>query len=275
MMCAWKELLEILPLHIREQVDRLGSQHMEELRLRINSPPELVLNGKKQWLPDIISVKDLNYVINVASKYSPWNAETVAQGYITANGGHRIGICGDAICKNGYFEGIRVPASLCIRVARDYPGISEDVQIGKESILILGAPGWGKTTLLRDVARRISQKEQICVLDERRELFPVGLERGMSMDVMQGCPKAAGIEIALRTMGPEWIAVDEITAEQDALHLLHASNCGVKLLASAHASSLEDYKTRTIYQPLVQQGVFNAVLILRKDRTYRMERVEL
>lgn len=275
MMCAWNELLEILPLRIREQVDKLGREHLEELRLRINSPPELILKDKKIRLADITTIMDLNHVINVASKYSPWNAETIAQGYITANGGHRIGICGEAICKNGIFAGVRTPTSLCIRVARDFPGISQNVDIRKESILILGAPGWGKTTLLRDIARRISQKEQICVLDERMELFPAGMERGVSMDVMQGCPKTVGIEMAIRTMGPEWIAVDEITAEQDAMHLLHASNCGVKLLASAHASSLEEYKNRTVYQPLIQHSVFKVLVVLRKDRTYCMERVTL
>lgn len=273
MRCAWKELLEILPLRLRSEVNRLGQLHMEELRLRINSPPELIVHGKSLHITGKILPEDLSFVINTASKYSPWNASTIAQGYITAHGGHRIGICGDGVCKNGVLEGIRSPTSLCIRVARDFPGIADKVDIPLESLLILGAPGWGKTTLLRDIARKISQKAQITVLDERKELFPDGLVRGSSMDVMQGCPKVTGVETVLRTMGPAWIAVDEITAEQDTLALLNAANCGVHLLASAHASSIEDFKKRPIYQPLIEHGVFETVLVLRKDRSYKLERI--
>ena len=117
-------------------------------------------------------------------------------------------------------------------------------------------------------------------MDERGEIFPYCngkpcFQFGDHTDVLTACGKEAGIGIVLRSMGPEWIAVDEITAEQDAMHLLHASNCGVKLLASAHASSLEEYKNRTVYQPLIQHSVFKVVVVLRKDRTYCMERVTL
>lgn len=275
MMCAWKELLGILPHSIRREIDELGKNTMQELRLRINSPPELVLSGEKYWLSGNISRDDLNFVVNTASKYSPWRASTSAQGYITAPGGHRIGLCGEAVCRNGCFEGVREIHSLCIRIARDITGIGQMAAKLEGSILIIGSPGWGKTTLLRDMIRNISEKEHIAVVDERNELFPDGFNRGRAMDVMMGCPKAMGVEILLRTMGPERIAVDEITADADCQALQQAANCGVKLLASAHASGLEDFRKRKIYRILIDNGIFENLVILRKDKSYYVERMAL
>ncbi len=273
MMCAWKELLAILPPWMRSGTEKLGAQSLQELRLRINAPPELVCADGVRELEGTIRKEDLNYCINAASRYSPWNAATAAKGYLTAPGGHRIGLCGECVLVDGQCVGIREPSSVCIRVARDFPGISSSVLDQSSSVLILGAPGWGKTTLLRDLSRRYAQEETVCVIDERGELFPPGLPRGRRMDVMTGCTKPSGIEMLLRTMGPEWIAVDEITAEADCEAILQASNCGVRLLATAHASGLQDYFTRGIYKNMARQTVFPVVLVLRADKRFTIERV--
>ena len=110
-------------------------------------------------------------------------------------------------------------------------------------------------------------------MDERGELFPDGISRGTRMDVLSGCPKTAGLEILLRTMGPEYIAVDEITARDDCDALIHCSNCGVHLLATAHAASMADYRNRQIYTPLIQQNIFRNILLLHPDKTYTLERI--
>ena len=125
MMCAWKQLLSVLPPRLRPEVDRLGKNALQELRLRLGMPPELVLSGESRWLGCCVSREDLNYCINAASRYSPWAAATTAQGYLTAPGGHRIGLCGEVVCKDGIVTGIREISSLCIRVARDFPGIAK------------------------------------------------------------------------------------------------------------------------------------------------------
>lgn len=275
MMCAWKELLSILPLSLRAETDLLGKEKLQELRLRINAPPELVLLGKSHWLKGKISRDDLNFIVNTASRYSPWAASTVAQGYITAPGGHRIGLCGEVVCRNGTVEGIREVHSLCIRIARDFPGIGKDAADLKGSILILGAPGWGKTTLLRDLIRQLSEKECISVVDERGELFPEGFPPGKRSDILTGCPKSQGIEMLLRTMGPSCIAVDEITAEKDSAALLRAANCGVRLLATAHAASVQDFRRRSVYRTLIENGIFKNLLVLREDKSYSVERMAL
>ena len=273
MRCAWKELLDILPKWLVPEVDALGRHTMQELRLRLDAPPELVSGNSIHRLRQKVSQGDLAYCVNAASRYSPWAASTIAHGFLTASGGHRIGLCGEAVRKGNEITGMREITSLCIRVARDFPGIGSSAAGLRGSILILGAPGWGKTTLLRDIARQISGKSTVAVVDERGEIFPSGFSRGPRMDVLTGAPKAGGVEMVLRTMGPEWIVVDEITAEEDCRALLQAQGCGVRLLATAHAGSPEEFRARPVYKALLDNHLFEYLLILHSDKSYRTERI--
>lgn len=274
MKCAWKELLSILPPWLAAEVERRDM--LQELRLRLDSPPELVFPEESQWLRRAVSRADLLFCVNTASRYSPWTAQTMANGYLTAPGGHRIGLCGEAVVNRGVMTGFREITSLCIRVARDFPGIGENAAGLSGSILLIGPPGSGKTTLLRDIVRTISQRETVAVVDEREELFPVEFRQSAKrMDVLTGCAKVEGIEIALRCMGPSSLAVDEITAEADCEALLRAGWCGVRLLATAHAASLQDLYRRAVYRPLVKAQLFSHVLVLHRDKSWREERMEL
>lgn len=273
MRCAWRELLDILPKWLVPEVDALGRDTMQELRLRLDAPPELVSGNSIHRLRQKVSQGDLAYCVNAASRYSPWAASTIAQGFLTASGGHRIGLCGEVVRKGNEITGMREITSLCIRVARDFPGIGSSAAGIRGSMLILGAPGWGKTTLLRDIARQISGKSTVAVVDERGEIFPSGFSRGPRMDVLTGAPKAGGVEMVLRTMGPEWIAVDEITAEEDCRALLQAQGCGVRLLATAHAGSPEEFRARPVYKALLDNHLFEYLLILHSDKSYRTERI--
>ncbi len=280
MKCAWQELINLLPVWMRKDVDRLGADTLQELRLRIRYKPELVRSDGSVFLDQTVTVDDLLFCVNTASRYSPWSAGTVSQGYITAPGGHRIGICGNATINNGQMSGIAAPSSLCIRVARDFYGISGVIADQTGSILILGRPGSGKTTLLRDLIRKRSdnQSGSIGVVDEKGELFPhirneSCFPTGSRTDVLSGCSKPHGIEAILRNMGPSAIAVDEITAQEDCKALLHAGWCGVDILATAHAANKKDLYRRPVYKSIVDSRLFDTLVILRTDKTWYMERI--
>lgn len=275
MNCAWKELLRILPPWLEAKVDGPYRETLQELRLRLEKPPELVTSRGRTWLERKVSREDLNFVVNTASRYSPWAAQTLAQGYLTAPGGHRVGVCGEAVVRDGQVTGMRESRMLCIRIARDFPGIGERTDNLTGSILVLGPPGSGKTTLLRDLVRRASYRETVAVVDERGELFPWDFDTGGSLDVLYNCPKAQGIDMVLRAMGPSCIAVDEITAEADCDALLRAGWCGVRLLATAHAASVRDLHSRPVYQALNAAHLFDHVLVLSRDKSWHEERMDL
>ena len=279
MNCAWKELLDVLPEKLRRDTDRLGKEKLQEVRLRLGEKTELVLGETCMFLQHTVTREDLMYCVNTASRYSPWCASTISQGFLTAPGGHRIGLCGEVVIKNGKTDGIRSVTSLCIRIARDIPGIAACAADSQASVLIIGPPGSGKTTLLRDLIRQRSESGRGCVtvVDERGELFPAGhvFNQGKRTDVLTGCDKGTGIDMVLRTMSPSCIAVDEITSERDCQAMIRAGWCGVSMLATAHASSKKDLYSRPVYQPLVRSGIFETLLVMQRDKSWRKERMEL
>ena len=273
MRCDWQAFLGILPAEIRRQLDKTAELSLQELRLRLGQPPLLILGERTARLSGLVTQQDIQFVINTASRYSPWTAESAANGFLTAPGGHRIGICGQVVIRGGEPVGIKDATALCIRVARDFPGIGKGLLPLSCNLLILGPPGSGKTTLLRDLVRQLAEKECVSVVDERCELFPAGVDRGAGIDVLSGCSKPQGLSMLLRSMGPQWIAVDEITAKSDCDALSEAQWCGVRLLATAHAHSMADLLSSPVYQPIVAGGLFRDAVILSRDKRFRRERI--
>ncbi len=273
---AQSSLSAILPSRWRSCLNENSSSKLQEIHLRLGMPPVAQYSDGTKQLSGTVTQEDLTFCINLASRYSPWNAATMSSGFLTAPGGHRLGICGEATAS-----GFRTVTSICIRISRDLNGIADKIPLGGD-LLILGPPGSGKTTLLRDLVRRISRAQlgTIAVVDERCELFPLSGETyaydpGPNTDVLLGRRKEEGIDMVLRSMGPNWIAMDEITAESDCIALSQAAWCGVKLLATAHAGSVKDFLSRSVYTPLVQTHIFKTAIVLHSDKSYHAERISL
>lgn len=190
--------------------------------------------------------------------------------------------------REGHSVAFRELSSLNIRVARAFPGIADGLGDklleGKNfpSTLILSPPGAGKTTLLRELLRLLSDRFSLrCGLaDERGEVAALWrgvpqLEVGRYTDVLDGCPKAEGMMLLLRSMNPQILAADEITAPEDVRAVTMAANCGVAVLATAHGGDVEELKRRPLYRELLAQRVFRRVLLIHRDeagnRNYEME----
>ena len=266
-----RQALRICPPGLRQAIDRLpDAGAMEELRLRCGQPPACRIAGKERALPLApVTPELLRGILEQATQRSAYAMQEMTRcGFVTLPGGHRLGICGTAVVQNGTITALREPSSLNLRIARQPDGIADRLRdtlwARPQSVLLCGAPGSGKTTLLRDLIRQLSDRFgwRICVVDERLELAACAsgvpqFRLGAHTDVLSGAPKAAGIELLLRTMNPEWIAVDEITAEADIAAIRRASYCGVRFLATAHAADRRELESRPLYRRAAAGRLFS------------------
>lgn len=273
-------LIHVLPLWLRKEITPQRLSQLLEIRLRCGQAVELVMIKGSVWLSQVVKEDDLRFCVNLASKYSPWTAASLYQGFITIEGGHRIGVSGCWTIDDSGRRSINRITSLCVRVSRDFEDISGKLYQKQGSILILGSPGSGKTTLLRDLIRQISNNRTgaVCVIDERKELFPINgdvmcYSPGIRTDVISGCSKEKGIEMAIRCMSPKVIAIDEITAAEDCKALIEAGWCGVDILATVHASGKCDLYNRPVYKPLVESGLFKEFVVMNADKSWTLERM--
>ncbi len=210
-------------------------------------------------------------------------AEEQKQGFVTLRGGHRMGLCGRVITHGQSVRALKEISSLCIRVAGQWKGAADallpylwDADGGVCSMLLIGQPGTGKTTLLRDACRSLSaQGVRMCVVDERSELAAMcageaQLDVGPNTDVLDGCCKEQGLRWMLRSMSPRVLVTDELSGAQDVQAIAEAACCGVSVMASLHGRDAESALSRGSLYQLVQNRIFTRYAVLSANAVGRI-----
>ncbi|MCI9596386.1 MAG: stage III sporulation protein AA [Firmicutes bacterium] len=280
-----EQILNKLPQNIRGPILELPQQirnTLEEIRMKTGSDVRILAGNQEiiVALKDhhLVTKEDLDTILNNLLDYSYYAyEEELAKGYITIEGGHRVGVCGRAVMKQGRVSLIKEISSLNIRRSREIIGAAEQVLphvLDKEgaprNTLIVSPPKCGKTTLLRDLARLLSYKGfKIGLCDERSEIAGTyqgkpSYDLGPRTDVLDGCPKAEGMAMLIRAMSPDALVTDEIGKQEDIAAVESALCAGVSILTTIHGSSREDIAASSI-GPLVDKGVFSRIIFLSND----------
>lgn len=292
-----KEVLEALPLNIRDLFMRLPFVYvrdMEEIRLRIHKPLMIgvgnkdFLIGKKGEIATHISQSymvtksDIEKTYQLITDYSVYALEEeIKSGFLTIKGGHRVGISGKTVLNKGQVKTIKDISGLNIRISKEKIGISQKIlpylieNNEFYNTLIVSPPQCGKTTLLRDIIRNLSNGVKslnflglkVGVVDERSEICGIyqGIPQndvGIRTDILDACPKAEGMMMLIRSMSPQVIATDEIGKREDVYAIEEALNAGIKLITTVHGRDMEEIMRRPNVNQLLLQGIFKRIIIL-------------
>ncbi|MCL6445811.1 MAG: stage III sporulation protein AA [Alicyclobacillus sp.] len=299
----WRQVLHVCPSAVRARLEQLPLdvvRQVEEIRFRLGQPVHLcggtldhfvhpqegLTRSSNQGVR--VTEEDLSRIMQIVTQASMYAVqEELRRGFVTMPGGHRVGVGGHVVVgDNGRVRTIRNITSINVRIAREHPGAAERLRAAVVSqgtplsTLIISPPQCGKTTLLRDLARQWSlgwpsirpcHPVKVAVVDERSEIAGCldgvpQFELGPRTDVLDACPKADGMLMAIRSLSPQVVVTDEIGRSEDRDAILEATHAGVVVIASAHANSLEDWRRRPSMAELFETRAFQRFIILSRRR---------
>lgn len=278
------QLEQIFPVRIRESLEQEAWQRgLEEIRIRVGQPVEFIYDVGSKWKFHTMTLTDIAEMMNYISHYSLYAyKEEIRQGFITIEGGHRIGIAGGVTMEGGSITGLHHISFLNIRVAHEKQGCAKEImpyirhQGSIYNTLLLSVPGAGKTTYLRDSVRMLSEGNgehpglKVCVVDERSEIAAchMGVPQnnlGPRTDVLDGCKKAEGMLLLLRSMSPQILAVDELGGEPDFFAVEQSVYSGSKVLGTVHAGNIRELSEKPYLRRWMDKEVFQRYVLIERE----------
>ena len=282
-----EQIIRVLPKSVQRVIEQRGIRFdkLQEIRLRAGQPLFLIYAGN-EIMPEpggkyyAVTKEDVRESLEYISHYSLYAYENeMKQGFITIEGGHRVGMTGKVIIEKEKVKNMKHISSINIRVSHEITGCADEILpyiVHNKQIyhtLIVSPPRCGKTTLLRDLIRQISDGNEyvrgctVGVVDERSEIG--GCYKGVPQnqvgkrtDVLDCCPKAEGMIMLIRSMAPQVIAVDEIGSGEEIHALEYALHCGCKILATVHGSSMEELRKKPLFEQMIQGKRFERYVVL-------------
>ncbi len=265
-----------------------------EVRLRKNKPL-VIIGSEKSFLidssgrevtgtgePVVCDAEDFDKIFNRLCDYSVYShADTIMESYITIRGGHRIGVACTAVVKDGKVIGTKDISSLNFRFAREIKGAADDIMkhLINQRLIIFGPPCSGKTTVLRDLARQLSNRmHKICIIDERGEIAALhngvpNMDVGINTDILNAFPKENGIVNAVRTLSPEYIVFDEIGKENEGRAVLKSFSMGAGIITTAHASDIRELLFKSYIKNIMDSGLAGSAVQLSGEQPGKIKRI--
>ena len=291
------DILMYFPINIRNLIysEIKNEELIEEIRIRVNKAIILKFNDKDVIIKYFINQEEIIKILQSVCENSIYSYQhQIAEGFVTVKGGHRVGIAGSCVIENGKVININYINSLNFRIARQIFNVSENVlkyilDIKENTILntlIVSKPGSGKTTLIKDIIRKISNGIEeldfkglnVGIVDERGEIAAlykgvVQNDIGLKTDVMDNVSKAIGMKMLIRSMSPQVIVADEIGSVEDIDAINYAICSGVKGIFTAHGQAFEELSMNKILKELINKNVFEVIIFLDSKKKGKIEKI--